>query len=85
MRFATARRSLLLLLLVLLAAGVVVTVGARERSGAQLTEAQERALTIEVPFAGRLRALQLAEYGPPELAQTWEYRITFIAPEGSEV
>ena len=72
-------------LLVVVAIAAVARVRARERAGEVITRVEERALDAVVPFTGRVRALQVAQYGPPPLTQVWEYRITELAREGSEV
>src|SRR5688500_926793 len=85
MRLAPSKRSWLLLAVGGLATTAVARVGGRPSPAAISTEGQRRYLHHETPFSGRLRALQVAEYGPPALNQIWEYRITFLAPEGSVV
>jgi multidrug efflux pump subunit AcrA (membrane-fusion protein) len=60
-------------------------VGAGDRSVLVFSEVEERGLDVGVPFTGRVRALQVAQYGPPQLTKVWDYRLTFIAPEGSVV
>jgi HlyD family secretion protein len=75
-----------------IAAGVLVgAIAALARTGAEqsanvaIVTAEERSFETVVPFTGRVRALQVAQYGPPQLTQVWEYRITELAREGAEV
>jgi hypothetical protein len=46
---------------------------------------ERRGLDRTVPLAGRLRAVNVTEYGPPTISSLWNYKIAFIAPEGLEV
>jgi multidrug efflux pump subunit AcrA (membrane-fusion protein) len=85
MRLTPSKRSGLLLAIAALAITAIARTGAHQGAAAVWTEVERRDLHRETPFAGRLRALQVAEYGPPTLNQIWEYRITFLAPEGSVV
>jgi HlyD family secretion protein len=42
-------------------------------------------LVLSVPVAGTLRAVDSAKLGPPQLANYWSFKISFLAPEGTEV
>jgi multidrug efflux pump subunit AcrA (membrane-fusion protein) len=42
-------------------------------------------LVIGVPVSGTLSAVQSAAIGPPQIPDTWDYKIAFMAPEGVQV
>lgn len=42
-------------------------------------------LVAGVEVTGTLGAVQTIELGPPQLSDVWDYKIAFLAPEGSEV
>ena len=42
-------------------------------------------LVAGVEVSGTLGAVQTIELGPPQLSDVWDYKIAFLAPEGSEV
>jgi HlyD family secretion protein len=42
-------------------------------------------LVLGVPVAGTLAAVDSALLGPPQVPDTWNYKIAFLAPEGSTV
>jgi len=42
-------------------------------------------LVIGVPVAGTLSSVQSVRMGPPTVAQVWDFKISFMAPEGSPV
>jgi HlyD family secretion protein len=46
---------------------------------------EQRELGRSVALAGKLRAENVTEYGPPVISTLWNYKISFLAPEGSEV
>ena len=46
---------------------------------------ERRDLVIGVPTEGELQAVESALIGPPQLARVWNFQISMIAPEGSEV
>jgi multidrug efflux pump subunit AcrA (membrane-fusion protein) len=46
---------------------------------------ERRALDRTVSLSGRLRAVNVTQYGPPVVPRVWNFKISFIAPEGIEV
>jgi RND family efflux transporter MFP subunit len=79
----TARRWLPVLVLALLA-GVVV--GEQlSRQGETWVRVVRTDLVIGVPLEGTLRSLESAEIGPPFLDHHWDFRISQMVPEGTEV
>lgn len=85
MRRIPIRRWWIVLAAIVLAVAVVTGTRAREEKTTAWAEAERRDLDLEVPFTGTVRAVKVAEYGPPTLTQFWNYRIAFIAREGGEV
>jgi hypothetical protein len=85
MKIVPTRRWWIGLTVASFAIAVIASGGDGEGAASSWVEVTRRDLGLEVPFTGRLRALRVAEYGPPSLAQTWEYRVELIARDGSEV
>jgi multidrug efflux pump subunit AcrA (membrane-fusion protein) len=54
-------------------------------SGDDWAEVRHEDLVMGVEVAGTLSATESAALGPPQLPNTWDYKISFMAPEGSEV
>ncbi len=46
---------------------------------------ERRDLVIGVDASGELKAIDSADLGPPALRSVWDFKIAFMAPEGSEV
>ncbi len=46
---------------------------------------ERRDLTLGIPTEGELRAIDSALIGPPQLRRVWNFQISMMAPEGSEV
>jgi hypothetical protein len=46
-------------------------------------EARRDDLVIGVPVAGTLSSVQAVRLGPPQISEIWDYKISFLAPEGS--
>ncbi|HKV06831.1 MAG TPA: efflux RND transporter periplasmic adaptor subunit [Thermoanaerobaculia bacterium] len=42
-------------------------------------------LVIGVPVTGTLSAVQSVLVGPPQVSEVWDYKISFLAPEGARV
>jgi len=42
-------------------------------------------LVVGVPVAGTLSSVQAVRIGPPQVSQIWDYKISFMAPEGAPV
>lgn len=73
----------------LLAAAVLGLWLVAGRAGASATgdwaEVRHEDLVIGVPVAGTLSSMQSVRIGPPQISQVWDYKIAFMAPEGSQV
>ncbi|MBV8200838.1 MAG: efflux RND transporter periplasmic adaptor subunit [Acidobacteria bacterium] len=48
-------------------------------------EVRRSDLVLSVPVAGTLAAVDAARLGPPLVAEVWDYKIVFMAPEGASV
>ena len=46
---------------------------------------EHRDLVLGIPTEGELRAVDSALIGPPQLRRVWNFQVSMIAPEGSEV
>jgi HlyD family secretion protein len=73
----------------LLAAAVLGLWLVAGRAGATATgdwaEVRHEDLVIGVPVAGTLSSVQSVRIGPPQISQIWDYKISFMAPEGAQV
>lgn len=56
----------------------------REEAG-RWARVERRDLVFTVDVEGALAAIDSADLGPPQLADVWDFKISFLAPEGSEV
>ncbi len=54
-------------------------------ASARRAKAETRDLVLSVELKGELAALDGEPIGPTRLPEVWDYRISFLAPEGSEV
>jgi multidrug efflux pump subunit AcrA (membrane-fusion protein) len=54
-------------------------------AGARSAKAERRDLVLSVDLKGEVAALDAEPIGPVRLPEVWEYRIAFLAPEGTEV
>lgn len=63
--------------------GVAASHGRETASGWGIVRRADLALTVNV--TGTLKAVQSCFLGPPSIADTYEYKISFMAPEGSLV
>lgn len=61
-----------------------VTFGLGEGAGEGGYEVRRGDLSIGVEITGTLRAIESQLLGPPAVPDTWNYKISFMAPEGSE-
>ncbi|HET9210062.1 MAG TPA: efflux RND transporter periplasmic adaptor subunit [Thermoanaerobaculia bacterium] len=59
------------------------------RAGASATgdwaEVRHEDLVIGVPVAGTLASVQSVRIGPPQVEDIWDFKISFMAPEGAQV
>jgi HlyD family secretion protein len=68
------------------ALGLWLTVGRAAASGAgDWAEVRRDDLVVGVPVAGTLASVQAVRIGPPQISQIWDYKISFMAPEGAAV
>ncbi|HEY0511287.1 MAG TPA: efflux RND transporter periplasmic adaptor subunit [Thermoanaerobaculia bacterium] len=83
-RFARFAVSGVVLLAV--AVGLWLVAGRAAASGTgDWAEVRRDALVIGVPVAGTLSSVQSVRLGPPEVSQIWDFKISFLAPEGAQV
>jgi HlyD family secretion protein len=54
-------------------------------AGAGWAQVHREDLVIEVPVSGTLAAVDAASLGPPMVRELWQYKVTFMAPEGAQV
>ncbi len=53
--------------------------------GGDWVEIERRDLALTVDVTGTLKAVETTQLGPPGIPDVWEYKISFLAPEGAEV
>jgi len=71
-----------------IAAAVIVAAVAAARGpggGAGWAEVRRDDLVISVPVAGTLAAVDTVRLGPPATDRVWDFKIVFMAPEGTTV
>ena len=56
-----------------------------DRGAAVVAKTERRDLVLSVELKGELSALDEEPIGPVKLPEVWDYRISFLAPEGSRV
>lgn len=54
-------------------------------AGEEWAEVQHDDLVLGIQVAGTLAAVESVNIGPPQIANQWDYKIAFLAPEGQEV
>jgi HlyD family secretion protein len=72
----------------LLAAAVVlwlVAGRAAASAGGDWAEVRRDDLVVGAPVSGTLASVQSLRSGPPQVANQWEFKIAFLAPEGKQV
>jgi HlyD family secretion protein len=80
-RFAVSGAALLAVVL-----GLWLVAGRAAASGTgDWAEVRRDDLVVGVPVAGTLSSVQAVRIGPPQVAQIWDYKISFMAPEGAPV
>ncbi len=73
-------------LLVAVLLGLWLAAGRAGASGTgDWAEVRHEDLVIGVPVAGTLSSVQSVRIGPPQVAEIWDYKISFMAPEGMQV
>ena len=71
--------------LLLVAVGLIAAVSRKGGEEPKWVAAERRELNRTVSVSGRLRAVRVTEYGPPLISKVWNYKVSFMAPEGVEV
>ncbi|MFY9826088.1 MAG: efflux RND transporter periplasmic adaptor subunit [Thermoanaerobaculia bacterium] len=73
-------------LLVAVAVGLwLVSARAAASAGGGWVEVRREDLVIGVPVSGTLSSTQAVSLGPPQIEEIWDYKISFMAPEGATV
>jgi HlyD family secretion protein len=73
-------------LLVALALGFwLVSARASALAGGGWMEVRHEDLVIGVPVSGTLSSTQAVSIGPPQIEEIWDYKLSFMAPEGAPV
>jgi HlyD family secretion protein len=73
---------------VLVAVGLglwLVSARASALAGGGWIEVRREDLVIGVPVSGTLSSTQAVSIGPPQIEELWDYKISFMAPEGAPV
>ena len=78
-------RAALVLAVLALAGSALLWGAARPDPELEWVEVRRGDLVLTVPVAGSLVAVDAALLGPPQVPDTWNYKIAFMAPEGSAV
>lgn len=68
-----------------LAAGGWLFSIARPGTDAEWARVERTDLTLGVEVAGTLRAVDTSQLGPPPIPDIWDFKISFLAPEGKNV
>lgn len=72
--------------LVGLAVALWLVAGRASASGSgDWVEVRRDDLVVGVPVAGTLSSVQSVRLGPPQISQIWDFKISFLAPEGIQV
>jgi HlyD family secretion protein len=66
-------------------AGMAMAGRLRAAAGGDWVEVRREDFVISVPVAGTLAAVEAARLSPPPIEGVWEYKIVFMAPEGTLV
>ncbi len=63
----------------------LVSARASASAGGGWAEVRHEDLVIGVPVSGTLSSTQSVSIGPPQVQELWDYKLSFMAPEGSSV
>jgi multidrug efflux pump subunit AcrA (membrane-fusion protein) len=63
----------------------LVSARAAASAGGGWVEVRREDLVIGVPVSGTLSSTQAVSLGPPQIEELWDYKISFMAPEGAPV
>lgn len=68
-------------------AGLWLVAGRASATGAggDWAEVRREDLVIGAPVSGTLASVQSLRIGPPQVQEVWDYKIAFMAPEGTQV
>ncbi len=59
--------------------------GGKKNGAAEWVEVGREDLVLGVEVTGTLKAVESSVLGPPQVAETWNFKISMLAPEGSDV
>ncbi len=80
------KRRLIFVVLALLSLGAwAVARETRTPDSESWVRVERRDLVIGVEVEGELEAAESAELGPPSIRSFWDFKLSFLAPEGAEV
>jgi HlyD family secretion protein len=65
--------------------GMAIAARLRAAAGGDWVEVRREDFVIAVPASGTLAAVEAARLGPPAIEGVWDYKIVFMAPEGTLV
>ncbi len=83
---ATKRRWILAVIAIVAAAGTwSLARGVESFDSESWGRVERRDLVIGVDVEGELQAAKSADLGPPQVQRIWNFKISFLAPEGAEV
>jgi HlyD family secretion protein len=72
--------------LLAVALGLWLVAGRAAASGTgDWVEVRRDDLVVGVPVSGTLSSVQAVRIGPPQVSEIWDYKISFMAPEGAPV
>src|SRR3954447_13619202 len=63
----------------------LVSARASASAGGGWVEVRHEDLVIGVPVSGTLSSTQAVSIGPPQIQELWDYKLSFMAPEGAPV
>lgn len=66
-------------------AGAFILQGRVTTRNTEMARVERGEVVVGVEVTGELQALDSTSIGPPEVPQIWEFRISMLAPEGSDV
>src|SRR3954451_25365219 len=61
----------------------LVSARAAPSAGGGWVEVRHEDLVIGVPVSGTLSSTQAVSIGPPQIQELWDYKLSFMAPEGA--
>lgn len=85
MRRPTPLRLLATVAAALLLGGALLALRPHDGDPDTWVRVERRDLVLGAPVEGELRAVESVDIRPPQIRDLWDFRISFLAPEGSEV